>query len=121
MKLLTGKVNRVVFDKKGETLMEAIVSILLLSILLVVVTTMIQTSRNVTANSMQRARELQEEQLNLVASNSNEIEDDDLVDRFLFFTGTVITVPSAPVSPPLFTASHGICLYDNDNIVAFFP
>jgi Tfp pilus assembly protein PilV len=114
MKLLIGKIKQLKFQKKGETLMEAIVSVLLLSILLVTVTAMIQTSRNVTARSMQDAIALQEGRLNPVASASENIDPDDLDEVSITFT-----VPSMPLL--FINATHNILLYDNDNIVAFFP
>ena len=98
--------------------MEAIVSVLLLSILLVTITTMIQTSRNMTANSMQEASELQEEQLNLVSLASEDLD---------FDAGTIsFFYVNAPAGVAI-DAEHDIQILDTtdfdppSNIVAFFP
>jgi len=50
--------------RRGETLVEAIVSILLLAILLGTVTAMIQVSLNLTARALEEARELQNDTFN---------------------------------------------------------
>lgn len=89
--------------------MEAIVSILLFSILLVTVTTMIQTSRTVTANSMQEASGFQEGRLNPAVLAS---EDLNLVAGIISFTSAQAFIHS----------EHDVRFYDNnDFIVAIFP
>jgi len=109
MKLLIGKVKKLLSNKSGEMLMEAIVSILLFSILLVTVTTMIETSRNVTTNSMQEATALQEGRLNFAALASDELN---LVEGELSFTSVAAGLHS----------EHEVRFYDNtDDFVAIFP
>ena len=128
MKFLIGKIKRLLYYKKGETLMEAIVSVLLLSILLVTVTAMIQTSRNVTANSMQRAQEFQEELFNLTTFASDEDDfDHDLDDvdmeieegkiTFVLPGNFAFNLPTG-----VYVIDHNIQVYDNNGIiVAFIP
>ena len=111
MKSLIGKIKRILHKQTGEILMEAIVSVLLLAILLVTITTMIQTSRNITANSMQEARQFQEEVLNPAVLASDE---QDLVTGNIAFTFTPSTTP--------LTLEHKIIILENNgNIVAFYP
>jgi hypothetical protein len=108
MNSLIGKVKRV-NNRKGEMLMEAIVTILIFSILLVTVTTMIQTSRVITANSMQDATAFQEERLNRAVLVSDELN---LVSGIISFTSTAAGIYS----------EHDVRSYDNDDfIVAIFP
>ena len=59
MKSLMCKVKIRLRSKRGETLVEAIVSILLLAILLGTVTAMIHVSLNLTARALEEATELQ--------------------------------------------------------------
>ena len=130
MKLLTDKAKKILNTGKGEALMEAIVSVMLLSILLTTVTTMIMTSRRITANTMVEARRVQEDILNDV------------------FVGDAITSSTPGFNPgfdvvtdgitfwsPHFDTENGtnmisfdIRIFDDDNdpnippdIVSFFP
>ena len=102
--------------------MEAIVSIIILALLMTAITTMIMTSRRMTANSMIEARELQEETLNPVLIAN-------------YGTGVPVTITLTGALPKpltiatgssldLVTSSHTIYIYDNaDNpdIIAFRP
>jgi hypothetical protein len=109
MSSLIGKVKKILSQKSGELLMEAIVSILLFSILMVTVTTMIQTSRNVTATSMQEATAFQEGRLNLAVIVSDDLN---LVQGVITFTSVSADLHS----------EHDIRFYDNEDfIVAIFP
>jgi len=110
MNLLIGKVKKILTPKKGEMLMEAIVSILLFSILLVTVATMIQTSRNITANSMRDATDFQEGRLNrAIIATDDELN---LVPGVITFTSALASMHS----------EHDVRIYDNDDfIVAVFP
>jgi len=58
------KVNNKLRSNGGETLVEAIVSILLLAILLGTVTAMIQVSLNLTARALEEAADLQNNTFN---------------------------------------------------------
>ena len=64
MKLLMSMIKKRLCSKRGETLVEAIISILLLTILMTTVTAMIQTSLRMTVRSMDDARHLQESVFN---------------------------------------------------------
>jgi hypothetical protein len=109
MSSLIGKAKENIFNRKGEMLMEAIVTILIFSILLVTITTMIQTARVITANSMQEATGFQEERLNRAVLASDELN---LVNGILSFTSTAAGIYS----------EHEVRSYDNDDfIVAIFP
>jgi competence protein ComGC len=109
MKLLVGKLIKILNKKRGELLMEAIISVMLLSILLVIVATMIQTSRNMTANSMRDASALQEGELNLLALGTDtRIE-----------SGSVISFEIQDLD---IYSEHEIRLFEENGInIAFFP
>jgi len=102
--------------KNGETLVEAIVSILLLAILLATVTAMISTSLRMTANSMRDAVDIQEGLLNRAILG--ELPDPDLFpdashQRVTFTIGS---------TTPLISAVHNIDVLDTtENIIAFYP
>jgi type II secretory pathway pseudopilin PulG len=91
--------------------MEAIASILLLSILLVIINTMIQTSRGVTAKSMQDAGQLQEELFNLATLESNELDPD---------SGTITFFIQLP-EDNLITSEHYILIYRSKHTDIIFP
>ena len=119
MKSLIHRISNKLRSKKGETLVEAIISILLLTILLSTITAMISTSRRMTARSMETAREMQNETFNPAASSNP--------DRFIpggeiSFSGEIET------SDALITidiaSTHNISIFDddfNENIIAFSP
>jgi len=110
MKSLIGKINKVFWRNRGEILMEAIVSILLLSILLTIIITMIQTSRNITANSMEDARALQ--------GLLSDLTQPDVP----IFGGGNIRFRAPSLLPEIeIDSTHYIHLHNIDNIVAFFP
>jgi len=102
--------------KNGETLVEAIVSILLLAILLTTVTAMISTSLRMTAKSMQDAVAMQEGLLNKAILG--ELPDPDLFPGALHKNG-LFTIGS---TEPLIFATHDIdVLETTENIIAFYP
>jgi competence protein ComGC len=123
MKSLVGKSKSMLFNKKGEMLMEAIVSVMLLSILLVIITTMIQTSRNVTANSMGDAREFQQELFNLTIlaydDDDPEFDESDFVE---IESGEIsFHLPWAAL-PAGVEIEHSINIYVSNGIrIAFLP
>ena len=99
--------------------MEAIVSVLLLSILLVIISTMIQTSRNVTANSMVDATQFQEELFNFASlAQDNPDPDSDIVE---IVPGSIsLVVPG--ILPVNFVVTYDIDIYLNRGTrIAFLP
>ena len=112
MKSLILRIKKVLRTNKGETLMEAIVSILLLAILLTTITAMIRSSLNMTANIMQEAQRVQEELINpafLATIDPANLDADEV--SFTFTASSIVM-----------TASHDVLVFDNtDNISAFYP
>jgi len=115
MKSLILKINKQLRSTQGETLVEAIVSILLLAILLTTIAAMINTSMRMTSNSMQEARLVQQGALNPAflgeTSSANIIE----------LTITPLTLPIN------INAKHDVQMFDStapevpQNILAFYP
>ena len=126
MKLWTDKIKNVLRSKKGETMMEAIVSIIILAILLTTITAMISTSRLITARSMQRAGEVQEDIFNKIAQGNDLDSLEVSTSRFDDDGVVVFTLPSKIGTEEI---RHNIRFFedagDNTNIpvnlVAFFP
>ena len=122
MKLLTDNIKKILRTGKGEALMEAIVSIMLLSILLTTITTMIMTSRRITANTMIEARRVQEDILNDVfVGNDIDGSPAGFVDgEVTFWSGYFDTASNI--------ITHQIIIFDDEgdpniipDIVSFFP
>ena len=121
MRSLVRRIKYSLSSRKGETLIEAIVSIVILAILLSTITLMISTSRRLTANSMIEAREMQEDVLNPVYLGD--------------YTGTpvAVTISGTLVSPTtgldtgvivINNVTHSVIRYidaDNPDIIAFYP
>jgi len=100
-------------SKRGETLVEAIVSILLLAILMTTVTVMIQTSLRLTANSMREAEIMQELTFNPAFRDA--IEQDLETGKLFFF----YTEEDADWH---IDALHEIRIYeDNYELISFYP
>ena len=107
MKKMMESLKRILLKNKGEMLIEAIVSILLLAILLTTVTAMIMASRRMTARSMVDARTMQEET----------------------FNPTTLRGPGSRAGTIRFTSvarvinvTHNVLIYEDDNIInAFYP
>jgi len=102
------KVNNRLRSKRGETLVEAIISILLLAILLGTVTAMIQVSLTLTARSMEEARELQNNTFNPAIFG---IHDD-------YLPGVV----SFEAITTMIESEHDILVFEiTEDIVSFIP
>jgi len=106
-------------SNRGETLVEAIVSILLLAILMTTVTLMIQTSLRLTANSMQDAERVQNDLFNPAVWNTQE-----------GLTPGQISFNYSPDSSSInadygifIDTKHDIQLFEDEfnDIVAFYP
>jgi len=109
MKSLKDSIKKVLRSNRGETLVEAIVSILLLAILMTTVTAMIQTSLRLTANSMRDAEELQSDTFNLAIAGTHPD-----------FSPGVVAFETK--SPALIKTQHDIdILEDTGDIVFFYP
>jgi len=111
MKSLIIRIKKALRSKRGEMLMEAIVSIILLVILLTTITAMIATSRRLTANSMVEAREMQEETLIPVTNATHTGFEQD------------VTIEITAVDPSIdLEAEHTVSFFNNgQGLVAFFP
>ncbi|MCL2068963.1 MAG: hypothetical protein FWH00_03600 [Oscillospiraceae bacterium] len=68
MKELFNRAKKITRSAQGETLMESIVSLLILSILLISVTVIVQTALGMTSASLQRAEQAQDEINDIVRS-----------------------------------------------------
>jgi len=110
MKKWVLKTKNILRSKRGETLMESIVSLLILTILLTAVGMMIQTALNMTLISTQNAREMQHDIANPTI-------------RALYATGSTDDTEIIFSSPEIgagFTASHEVVIFDG-GIIAFSP
>jgi len=98
-------------SKKGETLIEAIISILLLTIMLTTITAMIGISQRMTANAMIRARNTQDRVINQIILKSDDLfdpgarivfSDDFFINKFINNTEGII--------------EHDLHIFNADNI-----
>ena len=118
MKSLMFKIKKRLRSNRGETLVEAIISILLLAILMTTVTLMIQTSLRLTANSMQDAERIQNETFNPAIFNNH--GDDDLSDGTITFLYSYR--PVGALDPIYGNAKHDIQIFEDlNNIVSLYP
>lgn len=106
MKMWIQKTKKIIRSNKGETLVESIVSLLVLSILLFAVTTMIQTALRITSASTQTAKGIQDT-LNIVIRS----EYSDSVPDQITFTASGFGI----------SATHDIILNKDGGIIAFAP
>jgi len=111
MKPLIIRIFKKLRAKSGEMLIEAIVSIMLLTIMLTTITAMIAVSNRMTSNSMIQARTLQDETFNLIALGTHPD-----------FDGALLEFSSEKFDTDDFKIPLNIeFLYDNPGIIAFFP
>ena len=76
MKRLICKSKKIINSNKGESIIESVTALLVLSILLISITMMIQTSLKMTGSSIQNANETQEKDINpLMVSEYNSSEE----------------------------------------------
>jgi len=111
MRSLIIKIKKKLRQKRGETLIEAIISILLLAILLTTVTAMIQTSLRMTSNSMREADDLQKNTYNPAILNT-------LPD---LSSGTIILKSQ---STTVVDTQHDIFVFEDEDIndiLSFYP
>ena len=120
MKSLIQRIKKSLCPAKGETLVEAIVSILILAIMMTIIVTMISTSMRLTANSMEEARAIQQGTLNPAFLGDLPAGAD--------VTELKITSLSLfDALPDYVPAQHDVLVFDNDafetnqNVVAFYP
>lgn len=103
-------VKRILKSESGETIMEAVVSLLVFALLMLAVGTMIATSMRLTGNSNQRYRQLQ-------ASVKQIVEEDAAIytinDKITFTVGVGTPAAKDYVQEIIATAE--------DNIVGFAP
>jgi len=126
MKLLGNKnmkIKKKLLSKRGESIMEVVVSLLIMGLLLTSIMSIIRYSMAMTGNVLSNARIVQNEVNKFIHDNDNSI----------FFTGTerirftgrinALTTPATPITP--FIAAHDVDLAaENDlipNIIAFRP
>lgn len=108
MKTLIQRIKKTIRSNKGETIMEGIVSLLVLSILLLVVTTMIQTALRMTSVSIQNAKESQDVFNDVALSEYSDSESAEITFSFSF-SGTSMS------------AAHDIIVNKDGGIIAFAP
>ena len=116
MRSLMYKVKKRLRSKRGETLVEAIVSILLLAILLGTVTAMIQVSLNLTARALDDATRLQDNMFNPAILGSPA----DFTMGTVVSGGTLIFITQ---NSDLIETKHDIDIYldVNEDIISFIP
>ncbi|MCL2084961.1 MAG: hypothetical protein FWH06_06880 [Oscillospiraceae bacterium] len=85
-----GKVRYILAQKRGETLMEGIASLLVFSILLAAVTMMINWSLGVTADSAAEATEMQNKANEVILGEYDGQRDTELI---LSVEGRLISIP----------------------------
>lgn len=106
MRMWTLRINKIICLNKGETLVESVVSLLVLSLLLLVVTATIQTALRMTSVSLQKVKETQDV-LNAVARS--EYSESELAEITFSASGLGIS------------AKHNIVLNKDGGIIAFAP
>jgi len=104
MKNLIRDIKGILRSKRGELVLESIVSLLMFSILLAGVSAMLQTSIMMISVSIRNAKELQEQTINKITLSEYE-----------YSSEAVLTLTHAYGS-----ASHEIVFNDSD-IIAFVP
>ena len=114
--LIRSIINRSLFQKRGETLVEGIISILLLAILMTTVTVMIQTSLRQTANSMEDAELLQNLTFNPAVLDDHPNLPEGII-RFVLIIDKDDAMDDITIE-----AQHDIRIYENiRSIVSFYP
>jgi len=105
MKTPIRKIKRLLISKKGETIVESIVSIFIMTVLLVSVTSMIQIALRTTSSSIKEAKRVQEEIINPLISSGG--------------SGNMVTLTFK--IPGLPDVTHNVVLSANEGIIAFAP
>ncbi len=103
MKKLIHKAEQKIRSKKGETLAESLVSILILTLLSLAVMVSVQGALKITGDSLKRAQETQEKVNAAIHSASGT-------------SGTITFADSHGIS-----AHHTVTIYNTDGILAFDP
>jgi len=106
---ITLAIKKIFRSKRGFTIMETIVSLLILSILLTTIFTIIRFSTSLTSDSIIRAKESQDRFNALVLEDYDELPESAL---------STITFTSDDAE---IEASHDVIVYDVDGVVAFAP
>ncbi len=119
-------VRRILRSKRGETLMEGIVSILIFTILMAAVTLMLNWAQRETGNTIREGQNLQvladKALLNDYTDFAGTPENPDYTPQTGNFTLTITGINgAAPVSPiPAITIPVTTTDFNNDEFVAFF-
>ncbi len=103
MKKLIHEIERKIRSKKGETLIESLVSILILTLLSLAVAVAVQSALNITGDSLKRAQETQDKVNAVIHAASGT-------------AGTITFEDSNGI-----TAHHTVTIYNTDGITAFYP
>lgn len=103
MNRLLRKIKKRIRSKKGETLIESLASVLVLTVLSLGVAASIQVALKITGDSLEKAEITQGEVNSVVSGASGE-------------PGSTITFTGAEI-----TASHKVSLYNDGGIIAFYP
>jgi len=112
MKISIQTIKKIFRSNKGETLVESIVSLLILSILLLAVTTMIQTALRMTSASAQKARGVQEDTVNpVILADYRDSEND-----------VAITFEATAIEGEYnIEAKHNVVFNQDGGLIAFSP
>jgi len=112
MKISIQTIKKIFRSNKGETLVESIVSLLILSVLLLAVTTMIQTALRMTSASAQKARGMQEDTVNPVILADYRDSENDVA---ITFEATAIE------GEHNIEAKHNVVFNQDGGLIAFSP
>jgi len=98
-------------SKRGESIMEALVSLLILGILMTTITSVIRFSMVMTGTSIRNAVE------------SQDVINDLMLERLAEYDTSTGMIIFTTVDNDSFDidASHSVTLYSEDNIIAFYP
>ena len=92
MKSWIDKIKKTLLSRRGESLIEAVASMLILVILIATVAGMIQTSLRITARAIGEARDVQEEVNQLMLGNFADVGDNKFEIVFIPSAGATITM-----------------------------
>ena len=114
MSILISKIKKILRSKSGETIMEAIASMLILTILLTTIASMIRFSLNLTSITSEKADMEQEEVMNyLLLDDFGGVSNPTAV-----ITTAVITLKADGIS----AVNHTVDFYTDENgTIAFIP
>jgi uncharacterized protein (UPF0333 family) len=107
MKILIQKIKKILHSNKGETLIESIASLLVLTVLIAAISTMINFSLRITSDATRNARAMQDTVNEVIWEEPG----DSLEITFTFIDSGGIAI----------SASHDVEFNEHGGIRAFYP